>query len=326
MRTKKTGLVIFIGLFVSIVSAGYTLVDEYSGGALFSEFTFFTGPDPTEGFVKYLSESEARDAGLISVIQGYDGEPVAYIGVDYTNEAPEGRPSVRISSSKTYNKGLFIADFTHVPSATCGTWPAFWMLGPNWPHGGEIDIYEGINLQNVNSMALHTGPDCSISRELSTHTGMIVTENCDVNAPEQPFNKGCQVLSNDPASFADGLNAIGGGMFATEWTDDGISIWFFSRQSGIPSDIENGIPDPSQWGLPEAMFKGASCNFTKSFVDLGFVLDTTFCGQWAGQKWSTSQCAAKRATCEEFVKHSPEAFRESYWEVKSLKVYQVGVF
>jgi hypothetical protein len=21
----------------------------------------------------------------------------------------------------------------------CGTWPAFWMFGPDWPNGGEID-------------------------------------------------------------------------------------------------------------------------------------------------------------------------------------------
>ena len=22
----------------------------------------------------------------------------------------------------------------------CGTWPAFWLVGPNWPNGGEIDV------------------------------------------------------------------------------------------------------------------------------------------------------------------------------------------
>lgn len=46
--------------------------------------------------------------------------------------------SVRISSKKLYNGGLFIADFWSTPHG-CSTWPAWWSVGPNWPNGGEID-------------------------------------------------------------------------------------------------------------------------------------------------------------------------------------------
>lgn len=46
---------------------------------------------------------------------------------------------VRITSDKTYNSGLFIADFSAVPYG-CGTWPAYWTVGPGWPAGGEIDV------------------------------------------------------------------------------------------------------------------------------------------------------------------------------------------
>lgn len=56
-----------------------------------------------------------------------------------TNVTPNGRPSVRISSNKTYNSGLFILDVKHMPFG-CGTWPAYWLVGPNWPSGGEIDV------------------------------------------------------------------------------------------------------------------------------------------------------------------------------------------
>lgn len=43
--------------------------------------------------------------------------------------------SIRISSKKTYNRGLFIADFKAMPHG-CGTWPAYWSVGPGWPGGG----------------------------------------------------------------------------------------------------------------------------------------------------------------------------------------------
>lgn len=56
----------------------------------------------------------------------------------YSNDqfAP-GRPSVQIKSLNTYTHGLFLFDALHVP-AGCGTWPAYWLLGPDWPKNGEI--------------------------------------------------------------------------------------------------------------------------------------------------------------------------------------------
>ena len=53
-------------------------------------------------------------------------------GVDYQNVIPSygngaygaGRPSVRISTQKSWTHGLFIGDFAHTPGGICGTWPA----------------------------------------------------------------------------------------------------------------------------------------------------------------------------------------------------------
>jgi hypothetical protein len=307
----------------SAAAQEYILQDDYSGESLFSEFDFFTGPDPTQGFVKYLGEADAREAGLIAVTRGYDGEPIAYMGVDSENETPDGRPSVRISSKTAYHRGLFIADFTHVPGTACGAWPAFWMLGPNWPHGGEIDIYEGINLDIQNSMTLHTGPGCVVEPSLGEYTGVMTSDNCDVNAPDQRANKGCNVMSTNPLSFGKTTNLVGGGVYATEWTEMGISIWFFPRILGIPEDIEAGVPEPELWGLPEAAFAGDGCDFNESFRELNVILDITFCGEWAGNEWKNSLCSLITPKCETFVEKFPGAFRETYWEVKSVKVYEL---
>ncbi|RMZ77100.1 hypothetical protein DV737_g4537, partial [Chaetothyriales sp. CBS 132003] len=47
-------------------STVYKLDTEYSGSSFFDGFTFFTDADPTNGFVDYLSYSDAQSAGLIS--------------------------------------------------------------------------------------------------------------------------------------------------------------------------------------------------------------------------------------------------------------------
>jgi hypothetical protein len=52
--------------------------------------------------------------------------------------------SVRIISMKTFYHGLVIADFDRMPFG-CSVWPSFWLVGPNWPNNGEIDIVEGVN-------------------------------------------------------------------------------------------------------------------------------------------------------------------------------------
>lgn len=49
--------------------------------------------------------------------------------------------SVRIQTKKSYNGGLFIADFFAMPHG-CAVWPAYWTVSSSatWPDGGEIDI------------------------------------------------------------------------------------------------------------------------------------------------------------------------------------------
>jgi len=110
----------------SAAMATYTLQDTYSGSNFFDQFTFYTGTDPTDGFVNYLSQSDAVSGGLIP------DASVPKWGVDSYNTlstSGSGRSSVRMVSNKVYNYGLFIADIEHMPGSICGVWPAYWLLG-----------------------------------------------------------------------------------------------------------------------------------------------------------------------------------------------------
>lgn len=99
----------------------YQLQDNYDGTNFFDGFDFYSGTDPTHGFVDYLDEKTALKAGLA----GYSADMI-YLGVDHTSDnVTSGRASTRVSSTKTYTKGLFLADINHMPTG-CGVWPAFW--------------------------------------------------------------------------------------------------------------------------------------------------------------------------------------------------------
>ena len=169
---------------------------------------------------------------------------------------------------------------------------------------------------------MHTGQGCSISNT-GLFSGKVSTPNCDVKASGQPGNAGCAILTSNDESYGDGFNNGQGGVYATEWTSDHISIWFFPR-SAIPSDISSSNPDPSNWGQPMAQFS-QGCNIDQFFNNHQIVFDTTFCGDWAGDAgvWSSDAvCSSKASTCQSFVQNNPSAFQDAYWSVNSLKVYQ----
>ncbi|KAL4931724.1 glycoside hydrolase family 16 protein [Aspergillus undulatus] len=311
MRITST-FIPLVGLAAELASAAYVLQDDYTPDVFFDKFSFFTDADPTNGHVDYVDRATAEGGGLIS-----SGSSV-YMGVDHTNVAPAGRQSVRLSSTQTYHHGLFIIDLGHMPTG-CGAWPAFWILGPDWPNGGEIDIIENVNEETNNHMTLHTSDGCSIDN--TGFSGTLLTSNCYVQAPGQDNNAGCGISSPDTSSFGAGFNAASGGVYATEWTSDHISVWFFPRSS-IPSDISAGTPDPSSWGTPTARFAGAGCDIDSHFTDMQIIFDITFCGDWAGNVWGSGSCAALGGSCSDYVANNPRVFADAYWDINSLRVYQ----
>lgn len=269
--------------------------------------------------MNYVNRDIAHSTGLINA----SASNGIYMGVDHTNVAQQpGRKSVRIESKKTYQHGLVILDLAHMPASTCGTWPAFWMLGKGatWPANGEIDIIEGVNTQATNQVALHTSAGCSIQN--TGFNGTVETSNCDVKAEGQSNNAGCSIADKNQQSFGSGLNQAGGGVYATEWTGKAISVWFFPSKS-VPKDITSGNPTPSTWGQPAAKFAG-KCDIDKHFKNLQIVFDITFCGDWAGEQSLWAKSCPGKGTCNAWVQNNPTAFKDSYWLLNSLKVYQQG--
>ena len=202
--------------------------------------TFFTGTDPTDGFVYYRNQVDAANLGLISTTPNGDTfirtdtgttlgttpdgtaqQQVNNYQANGGNQAAatnRGRSSVRIESQKTWQYGLFVADIKNMPGGKCGTWPAFWTLGvgATWPTIGEIDILEGKNDDTTNLVSLHSlfstnNNVCSIG-DNGLDNGALITPNCQNTNYNNPT--GCGIRDTKVANnYGLGLNSVGGGYY-----------------------------------------------------------------------------------------------------------------
>ncbi|KAK7607074.1 mixed-linked glucanase precursor [Phyllosticta paracitricarpa] len=338
----------------------YWLLHDYVPETFFNNFTFFNGPaDPTHGTVNYLSShKEAVNKRLIGTGTADDGTTTVKIAVDAKTklQGNAGRNSIRITSKNKYNKGLFVFDVVHMPPSVCGLWPALWLLGEpeaEWPKNGEVDIIEGVNQQSGNLMTLHTKSDCKIGNSVSststdpdviTYTGKRTTVNCNAYS-----GNGCQIAApkgssstsdsaeqaagssySSGATYGSPLNAQGGAIVAVEWTDSGFKIWSWPRSSAPSSVKSTTASNPSDvtpsndFGTPVAHFGGQGCAWNDNFKDLAFVINTDFCGDWAGNvDWNGGSCTKKTGykTCSNYVRDHPEAFTQAYWEFGPVRYF-----
>jgi len=285
--------------------------DVYAGDNFFGGFEFFDFTDPTHGQVTYVNSSVAL--GKLAYVTA-DKKVVMTVDNFTYLAAGQPRDSVRISSKKQYNGGLFILDVEKAPWG-CGVWPAFWTVGPNWPSGGEIDIVEGVHDYVHNQMTMHTAPGCVLANTTNNpFSGTVMTTTCDSSVNN---NEGCAILDNSRASYGPQFNVLNGGIYAMMWTLDGINIWFFHRAS-IPHDITDGAPDPTGWGLPSAALSSQTCSPKKYFYNHSMVFDITFCGDWAGTSYIAAGCPG---TCSQRIM-DPSNFINASWSINSLQVYR----
>jgi Glycosyl hydrolases family 16 len=81
-------------------------------------------------------------------------------GLDLTTNGTFGN-CAKITSKTTYRYGIFEARIWAQagPNGTIANWPAFWMVGQNWPVDGEIDGFEA--MLGYDSASFHYGADNS---------------------------------------------------------------------------------------------------------------------------------------------------------------------
>ncbi|KAJ5161968.1 hypothetical protein N7492_007360 [Penicillium capsulatum] len=293
----------------------YNPVDVYSGASFFDNFEYFTGYDPTKGFVHYVDSAAANQLNLT-----HASDTTAVLRVDTAaDNQTTGRRSVRITSHKKYDHGLFIFDVVHSPYG-CSTWPALWLTDPsNWPDNGEIDVVESNNKgTHGNSMTLHTTKNCKMDVKRK-QSGSTQQKDCLYTANA---NAGCGV-EGPKSSYGEDFNKNGGGVYAMELRDAGIRMWMFPRDK-IPSDISSNSssPDPSKWGEAASDFPSTHCNIGSHFRNQSIVANIDICGEMAGSSKFYTDMYSCPTTCSQFAAEMGGNFTDAYWEFNSFKVYQ----
>jgi len=93
-------------------------------------------------------------------------------------------------------------------------------------HKGEIDIFEGVNLNTANQYTAHTAAGCNISTtpspdyNVSPNSATLGATYC---GPSKK-NIGCYYVDNRGGSYGAGLNDGGGAVLVMQWEIEGIRI------------------------------------------------------------------------------------------------------
>lgn len=321
---KKIGAAVAYAAAVRAATESYILSEEYTADNFFEKFDFFESTytsgdswDDTHGYVRYRTQADAESLGLISTSNGQ-----IYLGPD-TNSTYDpdgkGRDSIRMTSKATYNQGLMIAKFSHLPVQACGAWPAFWSFADPWLTTGEIDYYEGWDLVGYNRIAMHTNETLAGSCTLTSTgiEGKVMTEDCN----QVDGGAGCGVQDDSGV-----WGSVTGATFAMEWTDSAIKIWNW-LPSAVPADVTAGSPDPSSgdWGSPTLLVEQTNCDLDASFANQQLVFNIDFCGDTAGSPvfWNAT-CSAFGDSCAAYVAENPAAFSELYFMVEGIQFYEMG--
>ena len=194
-----------------------------------------------------------------------------------------------------------------------------WAYGDNWPYGGELDIVEGANDAHSNIISAHTADGC-VQTPSTDNLFLGQQRNSACSVGNDNIGCGYNPSANDTTSYGDSFNAINGGVYAMQWDSAHIRVWHFPRNQ-IPQDIVTKEPQPDNWGLPEAIFGGSSCEVDQYWKNMKLVLNINFCGDYGNAIWGQGTCSQYAPTCAEYVANNPEAFSNAYWDVNYIDAY-----
>ncbi|KAK1221539.1 hypothetical protein PQX77_015658 [Marasmius sp. AFHP31] len=320
-------------LLPSVLAASYSQQDNIVGSGFNDAFNYEAISDPTHGRVNYVDGNTARSQNLT-----FAGSDSFILRADFRttlNPSGPGRNSVRLASKKTYTSGVMIFNMRHMPQG-CGTWPAVWTVGSNWPNNvGSVQTILDVVSQMICLREKSTYSKASTIRALIRALSIRMLDvlcqtlarkpgttalknNCDVAATN---NEGCGVKFTDNRSYGPSFNAAGGGWYAMERTNSAIKIWFWSRNDGnVPAEVRNGAGsiNTDSWGTPVANFPSTSCPISSKFGPHNIVINLTFCGDWAGSVYGNSGCPS---SCVDYVNNNPSAFQNAYFDFAWIKTY-----
>ncbi|KAF7361946.1 putative glycosidase C21B10.07 [Mycena venus] len=307
----------------ALAVSSYSIRDSYMGFQFLDTWRWETEDDPTHGRTNYLDKNTSISLNLTVA-----SNTSFIMRADNVNMVPpaergESKEPANILPLRPYGDSLIMLDLWHMPTG-CATWPAFWTVskaGP-WPHGGEVDIIEGVNNNANNLASLHTTANCNMT-QIREQSGQTISTQCDAS---YNYNQGCGVSFTKRNSYGRPFNLNGGGYYVMRRGECGIFVWFWSRRDpSVPPEVSQGLntvnPDPSFWGEPDAVFPTDSCDYPSHFDAHSIVFDLTFCGDWAGSPSAYNSDTGCPGNCIDFVNNNPRAFDEAYWEIGSLRVY-----
>ncbi|PIL26101.1 hypothetical protein GSI_11855 [Ganoderma sinense ZZ0214-1] len=310
-------LFVLASLTTSVLGDQWCEAESYKGNQFLQGFHHMSFSDPTHGRVNYVDQNTALQKNLTFA----SGDHFV-IRADHTTVLDPngpGRDSVRLESNNVYMNHVTIWNIRHMPQG-CGTWPAVWEFGQNWPYQGEIDILEGVNDHSSNQATLHTTADCTVGGARN-ETGISLGTDCDVYTTG---NAGCTAQNPTADSYGPAFNANGGGFYAMERSERGVRVWFWPRNSKhIPHDVYHGLNevDTDNWGTPFAHFPSTNCDMDSHFGPHNIAINLTFCGDWAGipSIYNADGCPGD---CVAYVNQNPAAFVNAYFDVAWLKIYE----
>jgi hypothetical protein len=105
------------------------------------------------------------------------------------------------------------------------------------------------------------------------------------------------------------------------WTLDAIDVWAWPR-ARVPDDVVRGAaPKPESWGKPVAHFAlGAACT-PDHFGPQQLILNTTLCGDWAGNVFVGPDGKRGPDACRAYVLAHPAAFEHAFWDVAYIRTF-----